>query len=243
MYALLSKPSLSRWCLPLTPLVLGWGSGWEVRRGEKHTVRCIATRRDGLVRHMESLVGPFCWSGIFHIAAHILKPLQFAYQHYITDEVFEFGVFFAGAHGFGAVRECRWRSMAVMFCLPSCSKFCTSCPVSVLAHDARILWWKLWVEACWNVMAHAQKPHFVFQRNGRVHLNRLGASVQSTTGSRGVRISGSNAGYTMFRGSVKGTGYPFHSPVSPSLPLLCITVCHHISTGVYRPVMGLFYLF
>jgi len=25
-----------------------------------------------------------------------------------------------------------------------------------------------------------------------------GASVQSTTGSRGVRISGSNAGYTMF---------------------------------------------
>ena len=46
------------------------------------------------------------------------------------------------------------------------------------------------------------------------------ASVQSTTGSRGVRISGSNDGYTMFRGSVNGTGYPFHSPVSPSLPPL-----------------------
>jgi hypothetical protein len=28
-----------------------------------------------------------------------------------------------------------------------------------------------------------------------------GASVQSTTGSRGVRISGSNAGYTKFQGS------------------------------------------
>jgi len=41
-------------------------------------------------------------------------------------------------------------------------------------------------------------------------------SVQSTIGSRGVRISGSNAGYTMFRGSVKGTGYPLHSTVSPS---------------------------
>jgi len=27
-----------------------------------------------------------------------------------------------------------------------------------------------------------------------------GASVQSTTGSRGVRISGSNAGYTIFLG-------------------------------------------
>ena len=46
-----------------------------------------------------------------------------------------------------------------------------------------------------------------------------GASVQSITGSRGLRISGSIAGYTMFRGSVKATGYPLHSPVSPSLPL------------------------
>jgi len=60
-----------------------------------------------------------------------------------------------------------------------------------------------------------------------------GASVQSTTDSRGVRISGSNVGYTMFRGSVKGTGYTLHSPVSPSLPLPCVTVCHHISAGVH----------
>jgi hypothetical protein len=59
------------------------------------------------------------------------------------------------------------------------------------------------------------------------------ASVQSTTGSRGVRISGSNAGYTKFGGSVKGTGYPLHSPVSPSLPLPCVTVCHRVSTGLY----------
>ena len=42
-----------------------------------------------------------------------------------------------------------------------------------------------------------------------------------------------NAGYTMFRGSVKGTGYPLHSPVSASVPLPCVTVCHHISTGLY----------
>ena len=42
-----------------------------------------------------------------------------------------------------------------------------------------------------------------------------GASVQSTTGSRDVRISGSNVGYTMFRGSVKSTpfaSFPFTSP-------------------------------
>jgi len=61
-----------------------------------------------------------------------------------------------------------------------------------------------------------------------------GVSVQSTTDSRGLRISGSNAGYTMFPGSVKSTGYPIHSPVSPSLPLPCVTVCHHISSGPYN---------
>ena len=65
-------------------------------------------------------------------------------------------------------------------------------------------------------------------------IKSAGTPVQSTTGSRGVRISGSNAGYTMFRGSVKSTGYPHHSPVSPSLPLPCVAVCHHISTGLYN---------
>jgi len=62
----------------------------------------------------------------------------------------------------------------------------------------------------------------------------VGPLVQSTTGSRGVRISGSNAGCTMFRGSVKSTGYSLHSPVSPSLPLPCVTVCHRISSGLYQ---------
>ena len=60
-----------------------------------------------------------------------------------------------------------------------------------------------------------------------------GASFQSTTDNQGVGISSSNAGYTMFRGSVKGTGYPLLSPVSPSLPLPCFNVCHNISSGVY----------
>jgi hypothetical protein len=83
-------------------------------------------------------------------------------------------------------------------------------------------------------MAHVQKTVFVFRRNGRVHLNRRGASVQSTTGSRGVRISCSNARYIMFRGSVKSTGYPLHSPVSPSFLFQCVTVCRHISTGLYH---------
>jgi len=69
-------------------------------------------------------------------------------------------------------------------------------------------------------MAHDQKNHISsLQPNERVHLIGRWASVHSTTGSRGVRISSSNAGYSMFRGSVKGTAYPPHSTVSPSLPL------------------------
>ena len=69
-----------------------------------------------------------------------------------------------------------------------------------------------------------------------------GASVQSTTCSRVVRISGSNAGYTMFRRSVKCTAYPHHSPVSPSFlsPPPCVTVCHHIATGLCQGVSGIF---
>ena len=45
----------------------------------------------------------------------------------------------------------------------------------------------------------------------------------------------------MLRGSVKGTGYPLHSPVSPSLPLPCVTVCHHVSIGLYSLLYSLSY--
>jgi len=90
-------------------------------------------------------------------------------------------------------------------------------------------------------MAHVHKTHFAFRRNGRFHLNRRGVS-QSTAGSRGVRISGINAGYTMFRGSVKSTVYPFHSPVSPSIAILCVAACHHISTGLYQAFLAVWRL-
>jgi len=83
-------------------------------------------------------------------------------------------------------------------------------------------------------MAHAQKKSQISSfGETEESIKSAGASVQSTTDIRGVRISGSKAGYTTFRGSVKSTGYPLHSPVSPSLPLPCVTVCRHISTGVY----------
>ena len=84
-----------------------------------------------------------------------------------------------------------------------------------------------------NVMAHAKKPELGFLRNGRVHLNRRGGSVQSTARSRGVRISGSNgsnAGYTVFWGRVQDCWlrtplacFPFTSP----------PVCHQIPRALY----------
>jgi hypothetical protein len=79
------------------------------------------------------------------------------------------------------------------------------------------------------------ETRFRLASKGTSSFKLAGASVQSTAGSRGVRISGSNAGYTMFRGSVKSTGNPLHSPVSPSLHLPCVTVCHQVSNALYPP--------
>ena len=69
----------------------------------------------------------------------------------------------------------------------------------------------------------------------------VGASVQSTTGSRGVRISGSIAGYTMFRGSVKDTGYPLHSRVSHRVPthFHLESNCSRIDTDLNRHLNSL----
>jgi hypothetical protein len=55
-----------------------------------------------------------------------------------------------------------------------------------------------------------------------------GASVQSTTGSRRVRISGSNAGYTMFRGRVQVYWLP--SPLA-CFPFTSPTVRHRVPSG------------
>jgi hypothetical protein len=65
------------------------------------------------------------------------------------------------------------------------------------------------------------------------------ASVQSTAGSRGVCIRGSNAGYTMFRG-IEGYWLPTPFASFPLLPLPCVTVCPQVSTGFYRQGGGLF---
>ena len=53
----------------------------------------------------------------------------------------------------------------------------------------------------------------------RLHLKCDGTRAETRFRLSAKRTSPLN-GYTMFRGSVKSTGYPLHSPVSPSLPHL-----------------------
>jgi hypothetical protein len=77
-------------------------------------------------------------------------------------------------------------------------------------------------------MAHVQEPDLVFRRNGRVHLNRQGATFQSTTGSRGVRISCSNAGYMKLRGSVNRCEGDWLPTLFASFPFTSPSVRHHV---------------
>jgi len=65
-----------------------------------------------------------------------------------------------------------------------------------------------------------------------------GESFQSTTGRRDVHISLQGLYCSckpVFCCHVTLNGYPLHPLVSPSLLLPCVTVCHHISTGLYKP--------
>jgi len=84
---------------------------------------------------------------------------------------------------------------------------------------------QLVVEASWNVMAHAQKPDFVFRRNERVYSNQRGRQFSRLLAAEVCASPCSEVVWNC-------TGYPLHSLVCPSLPLPCFAVCHHISTGV-----------
>ena len=91
-------------------------------------------------------------------------------------------------------------------------------------------------------MAHAQKPDLVFQRNGRVHLNQRGCQFSrllaaEVCASAAVMVVMLDTAWSEVQ--CKTTGYPLHSHVSPSLPLPCVTVCHHISTDLYRHRLGI----
>ena len=55
-------------------------------------------------------------------------------------------------------------------------------------------------------MAHAQKPYFVFRRNGRVHLSRRGRHFSRRLAADVNASAVVTLDTPMFRGSVKGTG-------------------------------------
>jgi hypothetical protein len=90
------------------------------------------------------------------------------------------------------------------------------------------------LDCVWNVMAHAQIPDFLFRQNGRVYLNRRGrqfsrllAADMCTSAVVILDIPCSEVVWRVLS---------IHSirQFPPSLPFPCITVCHHISTGLYH---------
>ena len=60
-----------------------------------------------------------------------------------------------------------------------------------------------------------------------------GVSIQSTTGSRGVRISGQQLYRPCSDVQSKAAGYPLHSHLSPSLPLPSVSVCRQVPNALY----------
>jgi hypothetical protein len=85
-------------------------------------------------------------------------------------------------------------------------------------------------------MAHAQKPDFVFRRNGRVHLNRRGRQVSRLLAAEVCASAVVMLDTPCFEVVWRVLANPLHSPVSLSLPLPCVTVCHHISAVVSRAI-------
>ena len=80
------------------------------------------------------------------------------------------------------------------------------------------------------------ETRFVLSEKWTSPFKSAGDSVQSTAGSRGVQISGRTMDRPCSEALCKSSGYPLQSPISPSLPLLSLTVCHHVSNGLYHPV-------
>ena len=92
-------------------------------------------------------------------------------------------------------------------------------------------------------MTNAQKPDLVFQRNGRVHLNRRGRQFSRLLAAE---VCASAVVMVVMLDTpcseveCKTTGYPLHSHVPPSLPLPCVTVCHQVSTELYNKTWHVF---
>ena len=103
-----------------------------------------------------------------------------------------------------------------------------------------------WLTTCNNSRAHLKhdgtraETRFCLSEIWTNPFKSAGESVQSTTGSRGVRISGRTMDRPCSEVQCKSSGYPLQSPISPSLPLPYITVCHHISNASTKKKAFLF---
>jgi len=89
------------------------------------------------------------------------------------------------------------------------------------------------VDCVWKVMAHAQKPDFVFRRNGRVHLNRRGRQFSRLLAAEvwksAVVMLDTQCSEVVWRSLATHSirQFPLHFPSRAS-------VYHHISTGLYH---------
>jgi len=83
-----------------------------------------------------------------------------------------------------------------------------------------------------NVMAHAQKPDLLFQRNGRVHLNRRGCQFSRLLAAEVCASADSNCidRVPTYSARLLATHsiriFPLHFP-SP-----CVTVCHQVPNAL-----------
>jgi len=103
-------------------------------------------------------------------------------------------------------------------------------------------WSKSFSTNCvWNVMAHAQKSDFVFRGNGRVHLNCWGRQFSRLRAAEvcasAVVMLDTPCSEVVWRYWLPT---PFASFPLTSLP--CVTVCPHVSTGLYLLVVSIRYL-
>jgi len=91
------------------------------------------------------------------------------------------------------------------------------------------------LDCVWNVMAHAQKPDFVFRRIGRVHLNRQGRQFSRLLAAElcasAVVMLDTPCSEVVWR--------VLDTHCIPQFPLPCVTVCHHVSTGLYQSLSSI----
>ena len=85
-------------------------------------------------------------------------------------------------------------------------------------------------------MTHVQKPDFVFRRNGRVHLNRRGHQFSRLLAAEVCILAAVMLNTPCSQVVWRVLATPLHSPVSPSLPFPCVTVCHQVSNALYHTV-------